>query len=355
MQVIVGMTLWKEFKMKKVSIIIPLYNSEKYIEKTLNSVLGQTYEDIEVIIIDDGSTDNGGEIALSIAQKDDRVQYFKIENGGPGNARNVGMSKATGEYIGFCDGDDIIEADMYEKLVSYLEKAQADIALCDIYSERDSACFGFPWDDGTAFYEEEVAQKLMASMIGNSSDNSSAIPLWGSVVRCLFKRAIIEKNSLKLPTDINFAEDLVFTLNYLKCSKGAVICNEPLYYYVCNQASIMNSFFSYKKDMFKARKNLVEYILSVIEDLPCYEELRKRLTVTERCYYQECVGNACRKAEGRTQKDIKAELKEILFDEAVIEAFKSFDAKDKKRRLSYTLIQKKMAGAIRLYYKIRFR
>ena len=349
------MTLWKVFKMKKISIIIPVYNSEKYIEKTLQSVLAQTYENIEIIVIDDGSTDNSATIINSFAKSDERVHFYCIANGGPGNARNVGMSKATGDYIGFCDGDDIIKPDMYERLVSYLEKAAADLALCDIFTERDSCCFGFPWEDGKAFYGDEIYSQLMASMVGNLSDNSADIPVWGSVVRCLFKREIIEKNELRLPTDIHFAEDLVFTLNYLKSSKGAVICNEPLYYYVCNEGSIMNSFYSYKKDMLKARKKLVAYISEAIEGLPCTDDLRKRLTVTERCYYQECVGNACRKAEGRTQGHIKAELREILFDAAVKNAFKSFDAKDKKRRLSYLMIQKRLVNAIMLYYKIRFR
>lgn len=355
MQVIAGMIRWKEFKMEKVSIIIPVYNSEKYIEKTLQSVLAQTYDNIEVIVINDGSTDKSGEIVEKIAKAESRIQYFRIENSGPGNARNTGILKATGKYIGFCDGDDVIKPQMYEKLVSYLENADADIALCDIFTERDNCCFGFPWEDGKAFYGEEIPKELMAAMIGNESDNSTDIPVWGSVVRCLFKREIIEEHQLKLPTDIHFAEDLVFTLNYLKHSKGAVICNEPLYYYVCNEDSIMNSFFSYKHGMFQARKALVSYILKAIDGLSCYEELRKRLAVTERCYYQECVGNACRMADGRTQKDIKAELKEILFGDAVKSAFKEFDAKDKKRMLSYLMIQKRMVRAIMLYYKIRFK
>lgn len=355
MQGIVGMTLWKECKMKKVSIIIPLYNSEKYIEKTLESVFAQDYENIEVIIVDDGSTDNSGAIAEAFAKKDGRAAYYKTENGGPGKARNFGLEKATGDYIGFCDGDDIIKPDMYKTLVEYLEKAEADIALCDIFSERDNTCFGFPWDDGKRFYGEEIYSQLMAAMIGNPSDNSKENPLWGSVVRCLFKRDVIEKNKLRLPTDIHFAEDLVFTLSYLKESSGAVICAEPFYYYVCNQGSIMNSFFSYKKDMFRARRTLVEYIENIIKALPCSDELRARLTVTERCYYQECVGNACRKAEGRTDTDVKAELKEILYDADVKEAFKSFDATDKKRKLSYFMIKKKMVNTIKLYYKIRFK
>lgn len=349
------MTRWKEFEMEKVSIIIPVYNSEKYIEKTLESVLGQIYENIEVIVIDDGSTDNSGELVEKIAGTDNRIKYFKIKNGGPGNARNTGILKATGKYIGFCDGDDIIKPEMYQKLVSYLENADADIALCDIFTERDNCCFGFPWEDGKSFYGEEIYSQLMASMVGNESDNVTDTPVWGSVVRCLFKKEIIEKYQLQLPTDIHFAEDLVFTLNYLKHSKGAVICNEPLYYYVCNEASIMNSFKAYKKGMFTARKALVAYVLKAIDDAPCYENLRKRLAVTERCYYQECVGNACRPAEGRKEKDMKAELKVILFDDGVNKAFKRFDAADKKRKLSYMMIQKRMVNAIMLYYKIRFR
>lgn len=340
--------------MDKVSIIVPVYNSEKYIGKTLNSVLSQTYKNIEVIVIDDGSTDKSGEIVKSFEQNDERLQYFRIENGGPSNARNIGIAKATGKYVGFCDSDDIISPQMYEKLVSYIEKAEADIALCDIYTERDGKCFGFPWEDGKVFNKEEIASELIASMVGKQGDDSSEISLWGSVVRCLFKKEIIEELDLKFPVDIHFAEDLVFTLNYLRKCKRAIICDEPLYYYVCNTDSIMHSFFSYKKDMLKARKKLVYHTESAIEGLDCYDSLRKRLTVTERCYYQECVGNACREAEGRTRADIKAELRDILNDEDVKKAFKSFDTVNVKRRLSYLLIQKRMLFAIMLYYKIRF-
>ncbi len=349
------MIRWKEYEMDKVSIIVPVYNSEKYIEKTLGSILCQTYENIEIIVVDDGSQDKSGEIVKKFAETDERLQYFKIKNGGPSNARNIGISKATGKYIGFCDSDDIISPQMYEKLVSYIEKAEADIALCDIYTERDGRCFGFPWEDGKVFHKEEIPSDLIASMVGKMWDDSPEISLWGSVVRCLFKKEIIEGLDLKFPVDIHFAEDLVFTLNYLRKCKRAIICNEPLYYYVCNTDSIMHSFFSYKKDMLKARKRLVHYTISAIEGLECYDSLRKRLTVTERSYYQECVGNACRKAEGRTNADIKAELRDILNDEHVKNAFKSFDTTDKKRKISYLLIQKRMVGAIMLYYKIRFR
>ncbi len=341
--------------MKKISIVIPVYNAEKYVKRTIDALLKQTYSNIELVFIDDGSVDSSAQIILKEAEKDSRIKYFKIKNGGPGNARNVGISKATGEYIGFCDADDIPNEEMFENLVMYLENNDADMSLCDMFSERDNSNYGLPWEDNTVIEGDAISEEIIAAMVGNESDNDKAVPLWGCVWRCLFKKEIIEKFNVKFPTEIHFAEDLIFVLNYLKRASSVTVCNKSLYFYACVESSIMNSFFSYKKDMFKARKILVGYILNAIEDLPCYDELRKRLTVTERCYYQECVGNACRKAEGRTQKDIKAELKEILFDDAVKAAFKNFDATDKKRKLSYLMIQKRMVGAIMFYYKIRFR
>lgn len=341
--------------MKKISIVVPVYNAEKYIIRTLNSILDQSYKNIEIIVVNDGSTDRSEELCRDASCANSKIQYFKIPNGGPSNARNFGISKATGEYIGFCDSDDVIHCNMYETLVSALEQSNADIALCDIYSERDKQNFGFPWNDGTVFEESQIQNVLMAAMIGNRSDNDQAVPVWGSVVRCLFKKSIIEESKVRFPTDIYFAEDLVFTLNYLLYSKRAVICSQPFYHYTCNEDSLMNSFFSYKQDMFTTRKRLVAYITKAIEGLPEYRQLRERLTVTERCYYHECVGNACRPSDGRTSSNMKKELREICEDADVKRAFRSFDAADKRKKLIYFMIQKKMTEILYLYYARRFR
>ena len=340
--------------MKKISVIVPVYNAEKYLQKTLQALREQTYQDLEIILVNDGSKDGSWGICEKASKEDDRIACYNIPNGGPANARNVGISKATGTYIGFCDSDDLPDVTMYQTLVEYLERENADIALCDIYTERDGRTFGFPWADGTVFEKETIISDMMAKMIGNLSDNDKDSPVWGSSVRCLFNRDIIDKNSIAFPTDIHFAEDLVFVLRYLSHAKRAVICDKALYFYICNEASIMNSFYSYKPNMFQARRALVQYVEGVIEKVQA-PALRNRLTVTERCYYHECVGNACRGGVERTKKMMKAEIREIVSDAAVKNAFRKFDAKDMKTKIKYSFIKHRWVGLLHLYYSKRFK
>lgn len=115
---------------KLLSIIVPAYNIEPYIGRCLDSILAQTYEKIEVIVVDDGSSDKTGEILDIYSMKDHRIKVIHKENGGVSSARNVGLDNATGDYIGFVDGDDIVEEDMYETLINLMEKEEADIAHC---------------------------------------------------------------------------------------------------------------------------------------------------------------------------------------------------------------------------------
>lgn len=350
---IVGTIRWKEFNMKRVSIVIPVYNSERYLAETLKSIVAQTYLELEVILIDDGSTDCSGKICMDWEALDNRFHYYRVENGGPSAARNIGISYATGEYIGFCDSDDLIDPNMYRSMVSYMERCSADIVFCDIYSERDQRNFGFAWPDGTVFQSGEIGQTLVAALIGNETDNDPNVPLWGSVVRCLYKADKIKEKAVCFPKDIHFAEDLVFTLRYLKNVEKAVICDKDFYYYRYNSDSIMNSFYAYKTDMFQERKKLIEYLSEIIENFSDKEDLRKRLTVTSRCYFRECIGNACRTAEGRTKKEIKRELKEILNDNSVITAFADFDAVNQKTKMISLLIKYRLAFIIRIYYSYR--
>lgn len=116
---------------EKISIIIPIYNSERYIGKCIESVLQQTYKNIELILIDDGSEDNSFSICQKFKKKDKRIICRQCKNGGPSKARNIGLNIATGEYIGFLDSDDYIEVDMFERLYINMKKFDADISICE--------------------------------------------------------------------------------------------------------------------------------------------------------------------------------------------------------------------------------
>lgn len=349
-----GMTRWKESEMKRISIVVPVFNSEKYLTETLDSLAAQTYPNFEVLLIDDGSTDKSSQICIARTEVDKRFRYYKIDNNGPSVARNTGILLATGEYIGFCDSDDLIDPDMYETMVAYMENHLADIVFCDIYSERDQKSFGLQWPDKTVFRLEDISETLVPAFVGNETDNDSNVPLWGSVVRCLFKSNLIKDNSVSFPGDIHFAEDLVFTLRYLQNVKVAVICDKAFYYYRCNPDSIMNSFFTYKEGMFEDRKKLLQYLSKIIDGFTVKDGLQKRLIVTSRCYFRECVGNACRTAEGRTKKKMKHELKKILNDDDVVAAFANFDAVNPKIKMISLLIKYRCSFAIWAYYSCRF-
>ena len=115
---------------KLVSVIIPAYNIEDYIGRCLDSIISQTYKNLEIIVVDDGSRDYTGEILDNYAKKDRRIKVIHKENGGVSSARNKGIEAAEGDYIGFIDGDDLIEPGMYKTLVDLLEEENADIAHC---------------------------------------------------------------------------------------------------------------------------------------------------------------------------------------------------------------------------------
>ena len=123
--------------MPKISVIVPVYNVEKYLRKCIESILNQTFREFELILVDDGSTDSSGKICDEYALKDSRIKVIHKENGGASSARNAGLDVAKGEYIGFVDSDDWIEMDMYGELYRLIKENNTDISVCGINNIKD--------------------------------------------------------------------------------------------------------------------------------------------------------------------------------------------------------------------------
>ena len=208
----------------KVSIIIPIYNTAKYLPKCLDSILDQTYQNLEVILIDDGSTDNSGKIADDYAKKDQRIKIIHQKNAGQSSARNRGLKNATGNYISFVDSDDTITKTFIEKLL--FKNRDTALSVCGIRYKRLRQ-----------HSVENVYINPLRSIRPNESKKAYILYLLAidgriySSVNKLYK-ADIAKN-LKFDESINFAEDTKFVLNYLKAVKSANInfVLEPLYIY----------------------------------------------------------------------------------------------------------------------------
>lgn len=338
----------------ELSIIVPVFNASNYIERTIKALVTQEIEHYEIIIVDDGSTDDTPLICDKISTSYHNIHCHHIENSGPGQARNFGVKQALGKYIAFCDSDDIPSPNMYGILLSDLKRHNVEYALCDIFSERDNRAFGFPWPGNNKFEgKEDVIQKLMASMLGNLSDNDKAQPVWGSSVRCIYLRDVIIKNNILFPTDIRFAEDLVFNIRYISKINSCHIRNEALYRYTCNPESLMNSHVNYNNTAFNQRIKLVELISEEIAKLPDHKMLYKRFMTSQRCYFLEMIGNAARAIPVKGSSYALAEIRDIVNHPLVISAYQHFDAKSLKKRLSYLLVKWRLARVLLYYYRHR--
>ena len=205
--------------MGKVSIIVPIYNVEKYLSKCIESILSQTYKNIEIILVDDGSPDNSPQICDEYAKKDDRIIVIHKANGGVSSARNAGIDIATGKYIGFVDPDDYIENNMYELMMNKIEEYQANIVICgyDYINENYTVERHYHIQQ-----DEILTQKQFMSM---QFDMPPTIR--HGVVNKLFIAKTLKK--IRFPEGINSSEDVYVLAEYTKFIKKAVFIHKPLY------------------------------------------------------------------------------------------------------------------------------
>lgn len=197
-----------------ISVIIPVYNLENYINKCLSSVGNQTFENIEIIVIDDGSTDNSKLVINEHVVQDNRIIYIEKENRGVSSARNKGIEVAKGKYITFVDGDDYINPFMLEELISKAEKDLLNLVLC--FHSSTSVDF-LKIEDNTITAEEYIKYIL-----------EGKVPRTACGI--LYKLEIIKNNNLYFDNDLHYGEDMLFTIKFLLLSKNKVgICPHPFY------------------------------------------------------------------------------------------------------------------------------
>ena len=208
-----------------ISVIVPIYNRGRYIAKCIESLISQTYKKLEIIIIDDGSDDDGGEICLKYAAENDRIIFIRQENGGVSAARNAGLRIAQGEWIAFCDSDDYMESDMLELLLSAAIEYKADIVQCGVIMEYENGNYV------TAYSPEH---RMTAEGLGRA-DTDFLKHLGKYVHSKLFSRKLLEGMSFN--TEYSVGEDFVFSVKAALAAKKIVLENKPKYHYVQHDGS----------------------------------------------------------------------------------------------------------------------
>lgn len=244
----------------KLSIIVPVYNTEKYLDRCLTSLRKQTYKNLEFIIVNDGSTDNSIEICRRYAEMDSRFKVFSKTNGGLSDARNFGLQRVSGEYIGFVDSDDFISENMYEILIKEMEKYKGDIAVSSIQHVDDNEKYTnlrrLPAEITVLNKGEAFEELLFSQRISNSVCNK------------IFKKNLFM--SIRFPKG-KLYEDEYVTYRLFDLSSSAVICSNAYYYYRSNPNSITHSKFSEREfDRIIASEEKVEFCR---ENYPQYTHL----------------------------------------------------------------------------------
>lgn len=224
-----------------VSIIVPIYNAEKLVAETIRSLLMQTYENIEIILIDDGSTDRSLEICSGYEEKDKRVKVYSQLNAGVSAARNYGLKKTTGKYVMFVDSDDYIEENTVETVVRLQNKYDADLLLFGYKIMQDD--FSSSYVEGYQFQYYKDAQEILHQVLPKLLMNESLNPVWNKVY--LAKR--IRECNIQFDEKLSLGEDLLFSFEYIQNIDSLVISDESLYIYSKHGANTLSTKFHENK------------------------------------------------------------------------------------------------------------
>ncbi len=238
----------KEEKLPLISIIVPVYNVENYLGKCIESIMAQTYKNIEIILVDDGAKDKSGEICDEYAKKDSRIRVIHKENGGLSDARNCGLEAASGELVGFVDSDDYIDSDMYEILYHTMDKYDAEMSMCDVYDVYDG---------------KEVSQRDDVRDFSVDAEQAMKIVMDGQInyayaVNKLYRKELFDE--IRYPKG-KIIEDAFVILFLLEKTKRVAFSTARKYYYYHRENSIVSNAFSKKHyDCIEAHEQNYKFI-----------------------------------------------------------------------------------------------
>lgn len=259
--------------MDLISVIVPVYNVEKYFDRCIESILGQTYENIEIILIDDGSKDSSGQMCDFYAEKDNRIKVIHKDNEGLGYARNTGLNEAEGKYVVFVDSDDYLEQDMIQNLYEDLIKYSADTCIGGykrVYSNK-TEIHRNPFA-GQIFSDDFILKSVLVKMFGKEGESNDYLEM--SVWKILFSNEIIKKYKILFPSEREFiSEDIIFNTDYYKHSHKVYMSSTIGYCYCDNEDSLTTK---YRSDRFSAQIKLFKELEMRTKILGIYDESQQR-------------------------------------------------------------------------------
>lgn len=295
--------------MELVSVILPVYNGEKYLKECIDSILASTYTNLEIILVDDGSTDTSGAICDAYASHDSRVTVIHQKNSGAASARNAGLARARGTYVGFVDADDTVSPVFYEEMVGAIESFHADIAACEYRHQREEVAVSVIPEKRNltcaAAFDQQMAILTCAPSIRDLTWTGPFI--WDK----LYRRAKIQRG---FQAEYRMCEDLRFNWDYLQTCETMVLVHTGLYFYRIHAQSITGLYRQKKSDVANGIANAALWALiarsSLISDPALKEYLEARAAYTAHGALWRIY---CAHAEGNHTQHI-AEERQLIHD-----------------------------------------
>mgnify|MGYP002734883168 CR=1 FL=1 len=267
--------------MPKVSIVVPVYKVEKYLNRCVESLLAQTLSDIEIILVDDGSPDHCPQMCDEWAEKDARIRVVHKENGGLSSARNAGLRAAAGEYVGFVDSDDDVEAVMYEKLLAVIEREQVDFVMSDyVRIPADGKKYLKTLDIRAGRYDRTaLVKEIFPSLImGENVDYGPLLSVW----HCLYDMNFLRQKDLWFDEEVKWSEDNIFSAIAGYCAQSFYyLKGEGLYHYHQNAGSITTGYRKGAWDVYRTMNRHLHAFFDSVTDYDFSRQLKLHMPYTQ--------------------------------------------------------------------------
>lgn len=309
-----------------VSVIVPVYNVRQHLEQCVDSILTQSYPVVEVLLVDDGSTDGSGDLCDCLANEHVAVRVIHKENAGLGFARNTGLDNVSPEatHIMFVDSDDWLEPGMMETFAQTMERYNADCVLGG-FTKRDDmgkALFESKMEDAT-WQNDTLVRYLVPRVCGSAPGVSDSIPM--SVCSSLFAKKIIDEHALRFPSEREvISEDFVFKFRYLKACGRVATTSCTGYSYRTNPLSLS---MSYRPDRFEASLRFYKYASQIVAGFPAEEECLLRLKKTLFIYIRMCISQERSNISGKRAGNAAMVIATICHDNRLLQVIESYPVK----------------------------
>ena len=339
-----------------VSVVLPIYNVEKYLNRCVKSVINQSYKNLEIILVDDGSSDNSPAFCEDWKKKDSRIKVVHKKNAGLGYARNTGIENATGEYICFFDSDDYIALDTIEKAYSQAIKEKSDVVVfgfCNVKSNVETEKVVIPKTEKVTYSGSEVQNLFLADLIGPDVKNGTQTNLWMSAWASMYSLDMIKKASWKFVSEREIiSEDIYSLLELYKYVNSVSVLSEALYFYCENVGSLTHTYkknrYNKIKDFYNACYQLIENngYGAVVLDRIAYPYLSNTIAALKMIILSDA-----------SQNVKKHEVKEIVDDEHLQTVLRrtNYDKEKLTRTLLLNLMKSKQYGLCYLLLSIKAR